>query len=792
MSLRNGRLSKLLGPLWKHRGALSISLGVTALALLIYVFTFIGEHPAPGFEFINRTELASLDVRFQFRGKTNPDSRIVIVDIDQRSQEILGRWPFPRSNFAKMLDALREDGARVVGFDITFSKPDEVARPVRELRNRIEEQRRRGRAVPPWMLEELARIEMEFDYDRQFADAVSRFGNVVLGNFFLYTEADLRGVDDATLDRYANIIADFPYPQVRATRSAQGRESFINLVRIYDDLGLVPRGAQANIEILSRALLDGGGTTGFFNVTPDPDGVVRRAVLALPYARSGSPADADMYASMDVQTARLFLGLPDAQTVLNFGAAGIESLEFGPSLSVTPDNVGRVMINYQGHVRSYSYHSLADVVSRDFPPGSFRDKIVLVGASATGIGDLRSTPFGSLDYPGVEIHANVIDNLLHQNFLVRGAEQVQVDLILILVFGIPLGILLVLVQPRWMPAALLLLVPFGWFVFHMFERGWWLNALTPTGTLVANTGLVALYRVLVEEAEKRKVHGKFKQYVSPEVIRRLLESPDLVQPRKVEISVMFSDIRGFTSISEKLDAQELVEFLNAYLTDMASIVFRNRGTLDKYIGDAVMAFWGAPFEEAGHAEKACLAAVDMMDRMAELQKQWEEEGKPKLEIGLGINTGVASVGEMGSALRVGYTAMGDAVNLASRLEGLNKEYGTHIIVSELTFQEVKNPNLVFRELDLIRVKGKLQPVTIYELIGRRDGNAESVELAQAFAAARALYQQRKWREAQEAFENLLSRWPGDGPARTYWKRCQDYLFEEPPANWDGVFVMTHK
>ncbi len=789
---RNGKLSKLLHPLWRHKGALSISLGVTAVALLIYIFTFIGERPTPAFEFIHRTELASLDVRFQLRGVARPDPRIVIVDIDQRSQEVLGRWPFPRSNFAKMLDALREDGARVVGFDITFSKPDEVARPVRELRNRIEEQRKRGRSVPPWMFEELAQIEKEFDYDQQFADAVQRFGKVVLGNFFLYTEADLRGVDDATLDRYANIIAEFPYPQVRAARSARGRESFVNLARIYDDLDMLPRGAQANIEILTQALLDGGGTTGYFNVRPDPDGVVRNAMLALPYARSGNPADTDLYASMDVQTARLYLGLSDAQTVLNFGAAGIESLEFGPSLSITPDDVGRVMINFQGPVRSYAYYSMADVVNHSFPPGTFRDKIVLVGASATGIGDLRSTPFGSLDYPGVEIHANVIDNILHRNFLVRGAEQVQTDLILILVFGIPLGILLVFVQPRWMPMALLLLVPFGWFVFQMFERGWWLNALTPAATLVANTGLVALYRVLVEEAEKRKVHGEFKQYMSPEVIRLLLENPELVQPRKVEISVMFSDIRGFTSISEQLDAQQLVEFLSAYLTDMTRIVFKNRGTLDKYIGDAVMAFWGAPFEEKGHAEKACLAAVDMMDRMAELQKEWEEQGRPKLEIGLGINTGVASVGKVGSALRYNYTAMGDAVNLASRLEGLNKEYGTHIIVSELTFQEVKSPDLIFRELDLIRVKGKLQPVTIYELIGRRDGNAEFAELAAAFAAARALYQQRKWREGQDAFENILSRWPGDGPARTYWKRCQEYLFDEPPQNWDGVFVMTHK
>lgn len=780
MSTLMGTIRGFFRALWKHKGALSISLGVSVVALLIYVLTFVGEHPAPAFEFIHRTELAALDVRFQLRGLARPDPRIVVVDIDQRSQEVLGRWPFPRDRFAKMLDALREDGARVVAFDITFSKPDLSGKPILdELRKRMDKT-------------EVARLEKEFDYDRQFADAIQRLGRVVLGNFFLYTEADLRGVDEATLNRYADILADFPYPQVRAAASAKGKESRINLVRIYGDLNLLPRGAQANTEILSEALQRGDGSTGFFNVIPDPDGVVRRAILALPYGRSGDPADADLYASIDVQAVRLYLGLSNDQTVLDFGREGIELLEFGPNLSVKPDDIGRVMINFQGPVRSYAYHSMADVVNGQFPLGTFRDKIVLVGASATGIGDLRSTPFGPLNYPGVEIHANIIDNILNGGFLVRGARQVQTDLILVFLFGLPLGIWLAFVQPRWMPLALLLLLPLGWFLFYMFEQGWWLNAITPGATLVANTGLVALYRVLVEEGEKRRVHGAFRQYVSPEVIRRLLEAPDLVVPRKVEISIMFSDIRGFTSISEQLDAQELALFLNAYLTDMTRIVFRNRGTLDKYIGDAVMAFWGAPFEEAGHAEGACQAAVDMMDRMVELQKEWEEQGKPKLEIGLGINTGVASVGNMGSVLRYGYTAMGDAVNLASRLEGLNKEYGTHIIVSETAFKEVKNQDLIFRELDLIRVKGKLQPVTIYELLGRRDGGGEMDELAATFAKGRALYQQRKWTEAQAVFEDILHRWPGDGPGRTYWKRCQDYLSEEPPSNWDGVFVMTHK
>jgi adenylate cyclase len=275
-------------------------------------------------------------------------------------------------------------------------------------------------------------------------------------------------------------------------------------------------------------------------------------------------------------------------------------------------------------------------------------------------------------------------------------------------------------------------------------------------------------------------------------------NPQLVEPRKTDITVMFSDIRGFTSISEKLDAQELALFLNGYLSDMTRIVFDTQGTLDKYIGDAVMAFWGAPYEDPGHAARACNAALAMMRRIRELQKQWESEGKPRLDIGIGLNTGVASVGNMGSALRYGYTALGDAVNLSSRLEGLNKDYGTHILANESTYAAAKDAGFLFRELDIIRVKGKLQPVTIYELVGKLSElqqDAVFPDLQQCFAQfaeARQLYLQRQWPAAQQALQSILDRWPNDGPSRMYWKRCQEYLFDEPPAAWDGVFTMTHK
>jgi adenylate cyclase len=452
-----------------------------------------------------------------------------------------------------------------------------------------------------------------------------------------------------------------------------------------------------------------------------------------------------------------------------------------------------MMVNYNGPVRTYPYISFADAAEKKFAPGTFKNKLVLVGASATGIGDLRATPFGAIDFPGVEIHANLIDNILNQKFLMRGGPQVLTDLAFIFLFGIPLGMWLALVQPRWMAFGLLLLIPFGGIVYWAFLHGWWLNFIVPSlFTLVPNVGLVALYRVLIEDQEKRKVRGAFQQYVSPEVIRRVLSDPELVQPRKSEITVLFSDVRGFTTISETLDAQELARLLNGYLTEMTRIIFRHQGTLDKYIGDAVMAIWGAPFTEPKHGERCCEAALSMLSRLSELQQGWVSEGLPAMEIGIGIDTGIASVGNMGSSLRYGYTAMGDTVNLASRLEGLNKEYGTSILISETTRADVTNDQIIIREIDFIRVKGKNQPVTIFEILSRQAAANDGKALVEMFGQGREAYKTRNWRAAKTAFDEVLRRWPDDGPSRVFRGRCDEYLAEEPDADWDGVHVMKYK
>jgi adenylate cyclase len=792
------RLTELLSSWWEHRASFLISVGITVAAILVYILTFVGDRRTPFFDFLKRFEYDALDTRFRYRPAryTPPDAHIVVVAIDQRSQEVLGKWPFSRKYFAQMLDALREDGAKVASFDITFDKPDLTSAPIRELLAKLEREKKAGSSLDPKLEAQVRQLAREYDADAEFAAALRRFGPVVLGNFYLQPE-EVQGIQGSALDNYAAMVQWYSLNR-NALAPRTGRSDFRSLLQDYQLEGTLYSATIANIAELAPPDNNEKTSIGFFNISSDADGVLRRALLILPFGRSTNPDDYDLYGSLEVHTMHLYLGLKSDQVTVNYGPAGIASIQFADKLTVKPDYLGRVLINYRGPGGTYPYYSLADVVQRKFAPGTFKDKIVLVGASATGIGDLRTAPYGGINYPGLEVHANVLDNMLNDGFLIRGAKQQLIDLGLILLFGIPLGITLALVSPRWMWFGLGLLIPFAALVYAAFLYGRWLNFTVPAGTLTANVLAISLYRALVEEKEKRKVRTAFGQYLSPEVIRRLLVNPQLVEPRKTEITVMFSDIRGFTTISEKLDAQELAVFLNGYLSDMTKIVFDSQGTLDKYIGDAVMAFWGAPYEEAGHAIHACNASLAMMRRVRELQQKWEKEGKPKLDIGIGLNSGVASVGNMGSTLRYGYTALGDAVNLSSRLEGLNKDYGTHILLNETTYKAAKNEGFVFRELDSIRVKGKLQPVRIYELLGalselRQNGYwADLQERLQAFSRARAFYLQRNWSAAQQSFQDMLNRWPDDGPSRTYWKRCQEYLFDEPPPSWDGVFTMDHK
>src|ERR1700675_1700689 len=357
-------LYELLLTWWRHRVSFVTSVFITLFALALYYFTFVGERTTPIFNFIQRLEYDSLDTRFRYRPRraTPVDPRLVIVDIDQHSQEGLGKWPFSRTHFARMLDVLREAGAKVVAFDVTFSKPDQSAAPIRALWAEMEARRKRGETIDPLLSAEVQKLAAQYDADKQFASAIQRFGAVVLGNFFLHTEADLRGLDDKTLDAYANQIAFYSFPSVRPLRPASGKQDRISLIKKFSPDRLLPQGTEANLSVLTSALSEETSSTGFFNVYPDIDGVVRRSNLIIPYGRSKDYADWDIYASLDVQTVRSFLSLPNDQVALEFGPVGASRIVFGDKTQARTDDLGRVYVNFHGPSYTYPHFSMADVV----------------------------------------------------------------------------------------------------------------------------------------------------------------------------------------------------------------------------------------------------------------------------------------------------------------------------------------------------------------------------------------------------------------------------------------------
>jgi adenylate cyclase len=330
--------------------------------------------------------------------------------------------------------------------------------------------------------------------------------------------------------------------------------------------------------------------------------------------------------------------------------------------------------------------------------------------------------------------------------------------------------------------------------FGFAHWGRWLSFVIPAGTLVANYAAITSFRMIFEESEKRKIRKTFSQYLSPGVIALIERDPQkYIRPggETKELTVMFSDIRGFTTISEGLTADELVRLLNEYLGAMTDVLFQNLGTLDKYIGDAIMAFWGSPYPQNDHAERACRCAIEMTHTLKRLNAQWENEGRKRISIGIGLNTGRVNVGNMGSAKRLSWTVMGDNVNLASRLEGMTKQYRTQIVISESTYRRV-GERFVCRDLDRIRVKGKLQPVGIYELLDVAEERPRYDALLTAFERAMNAYREQNWREAAARFGELLASFPDDGPTQVFLDRAMDFMQNAPAPDWDGVYVMKTK
>ena len=428
------------------------------------------------------------------------------------------------------------------------------------------------------------------------------------------------------------------------------------------------------------------------------------------------------------------------------------------------------------------------------PAEKFKDSIVLVGATAIGIYDMRITPFG-VSFPGIEIHANVIDNILSQDFIQRPDWIVIFDLSILLLNGIILSFVIPRIRPLYTGMAVIAFS--GIYIFmnnYIFNNlNIWLTEVYPIFTIIFVSGSVTVFQFMTEEREKRKIGKAFSHYVSPSLVNEILKDPKklVLGGEEKRLTCLFSDIRGFTTVSETLKPDALVKLINDYLTPMTDIVLKNDGTIDKYMGYAIMAFWGAPVWQEDHHVRACRTALEMMKKLDELQVVWQKAGIPKLAIGVGISTGRVTVGNMGSSTRFDYTIMGDTVNLGSRLEGLNKEYGTYIIVPKYTYEDVK-AEFIFRQIDMVKVKGKDRPIKIYELMGDKNDENNLRETIELFESGLKSYMERDWDRAEGYFHDVLKIRPDDGPSSVFISRVEELRKAELPPDWDGVYVMTKK
>jgi adenylate cyclase len=544
---------------------------------------------------------------------------------------------------------------------------------------------------------------------------------------------------------------------------------------------LHPAGFVANLPELQA----NAAGAGFFDTSlVDEDGIVRRMPLLQYY---GGRA----YESLGLAVARLALGSPPLTLGVDAGSGALQEIRFGNRL-VPVDATSAVLVPFRGPVGSFPYVSATQVLRGQAPAATLKDAIVLVGASAPGLLDLRPTPVDK-EYIGVEAHANVISGLLDGTIRYVPTTTPWIETATLAALALLTALLL---SRSPLTAALVvvaLLAALGAANLFAWQR---LGIVLPLATSVTYVLIAALlhlnYGFFFESRRKRRLGRLFGQYVPPEVVRDLeaTEADLSLAGESRVMSVLFSDVRGFTTISESLDPRSLTQFMNEFLTPITAVIQRHRGTIDKYMGDAVMAFWGAPLADEQHAVHAVQAALDMVACLDAINANCRTRGWPEIHIGVGISSGPMNVGNMGSQFRMAYTVLGDTVNLGSRLEGLTKEYGVSIIVSAATARAV--PDVAFRELDLVRVKGKHEPIAIYEPLGPRAALAPATLASlEAFAAALAAYRARDFLGARAQLAALRAH-RDDRLYQVYEARSAAYLAAPPPAEWDGVYTFTTK
>ncbi|HEY9166854.1 MAG TPA: adenylate/guanylate cyclase domain-containing protein [Candidatus Kryptonia bacterium] len=675
---------------------------------------------------------------FLFRHASHPeraDTSVVIATIDQKSLAFFDSqhvgWPWPREFYSIVLDYFRAGGVKAVAFDMDFSQRD------------------------------MDRLNVDArESDSIFAESIGKCGNVVLTTVLV--EGDSNGTGSGTpLDRFY-MSGKFDKMRIPLFNSC-----------------IVP------VEDFAR----NARMLGVSNYRPDVDGMTRRIPLLFGYRGALLPQLAFATFAVGREMSR--------DSLASFAA------------TIPVDNTGHFLINWYGRGGPdgvFKYYSISALIvsaaqlvegrQPEVSPSAFRDKYVIVGGSAIGLMDFKSTPFTILEpYPGMEIHATILSNLLRMDYMREAPPWVSYSISICFVFLI--SILFFRIGKVFTMTAVVLAVATAYMILIWFSF-YSLRLLLPVGApelaIVLGFTFSGAVSFVTEGRRRRELRRVLNRYLSPRVVDEILVDPDDFElgGREMDATVFFSDIRNFTGLSEKMSPKELVSNLNEYFTIASEIILEHDAMLDKYIGDAIMAIFGAPLQSDKHAVNACLAAIQAQDILGKHYSVNDHGNRTAFETRIGLNSGKMVIGNIGSLKRLDYTAIGDSVNLASRLEGVNKEFGTQIIISESTY-ELARDEVEARELDFLRVKGKQLPIRIYELLGRKDEiSPEKRDLLEQFVEGLNSYRSRKWKKAQRIFLSILEKDPSDTPSRTYLSRCQLLAKVGVPDDWDGIYVMTTK
>lgn len=724
-------------------------------------FTRWLESKTETFRWLDRLDY-DLHLRASDPGAPSPD--VAIVEVNERSLKDLGQFPFTRTVYKGLLERLEGAGARVVAFDATFPEQDsrrEIISELRGLRHQIEQ--REG--FDSRSVKQIDERIFALDADEDFATALhnSRLP-VVLGFTFSGTAGNVEISRELRELLFSYDVHRRNLLDAGALRSHSGEVPVISIVE------------------LMRSLNE-KGSIGHINPEYDGDGLIRSIPAVTEF-------DGRALASLSLRALAAYYGeapLLDGSDGLT--VVGGERYRF----PLNPD--GRFLLRYYGAGGVFPYTEFSDIVkwriSAEEMRRKFQGKIVFVGVTAVGLKDLRATPFAS-DYPGVETHATMASNVLMRRSLIQDNRFFLYGYLFLWAFGALVAWAVFRFHPLValaITAACVATLQFGTHLLF-FNRGVVVPSILPSLGCLGVFFLGVLYRYFTEEQEKKVVRAAFSRYVSGAVVEEILKDQSKLRlgGQKKELTVMFVDLVGFTKLSERMDAAFVARLLNEYFTRMTNVILRNGGTLDKYMGDAIMCFWGAPLENLDHARLACRTALEMRDELAQINREWEQKFGITIENRIGVHTGGMMVGNMGSDQVFSYTAMGDNVNLGARLEGVNTDYGTHVVVSAAC-RNSAGADFLFRKLDRVQVRGREDAVEVHELVGFRA--EKEPEWVHAFEVALAHYHEGEWADAAAAFGACLALKPGDGPSLALLERIHDWR-ERAPAGWNGVWKVGAK